>query len=130
MKILILLVPLHLPYGLRCNMNTPKAIGAAALASLLALSACSTMNHETKAHCTVKAKDIVLDDNGDKGIKKTKRLSTTCGSYDVEDNISGGFNSWDIWAGLEVGKTYTIESGGYRFGLFSMFPNVLKATEE
>ncbi|ASD50734.1 hypothetical protein SEA_KASHFLOW_104 [Mycobacterium phage KashFlow] len=111
-------------------MISPKIIGSAAVVGLLALSACSTMNHETHTGCTVKAKDIILDGDGGGGITKTKRLSTTCGSFDVEDNIAGGFNSWDIWASLEVGKTYTIESGGYRVGFFSMFPNVLKATEE
>ena len=103
-----------------------KLTGLACIALLL--SGCSTMNHETYENCTVKAKDIILDGDGNGGVTKTKRLTTSCGSFDVEDNISGGFNSWDIWASLEVNKTYDIEAGGFRFGFFSMFPNVLKAT--
>ena len=34
------------------------------------------------------------------------------------------FNSSDIYAGLEIGKTYKFEIGGYRIPMLSQYPNI------
>ncbi|AGK87757.1 secreted protein [Mycobacterium phage Phrux] len=106
-----------------------KTLIAAALAAAALLTpSCSLMSHQVYTDCTVQAKDTLLDGNGDGGVTRTKRVTTTCGAFDVEDSLAGGFNSWDLWTALEVGKTYDIETGGPRVGFFSMFPYVTKVT--
>ncbi|CQD03632.1 hypothetical protein BN000_00607 [Mycobacterium europaeum] len=110
-------------------MSAPiKAVAAAAL-SAIAVAGCSTMNHQMHTGCRVTGKDQLYSASGDKNgtrTTRTKRVSTTCGAFDVEDSIGGGFNSYDNWSLLEVGKTYDIETGGYRVGIFGSFPVVTK----
>lgn len=106
-----------------------KAVAAVVALSAVAAVSCSSMNHQMHANCRVTAKDQLYTTSGDKNetsTSRTKRVSTTCGAFNVEDSISGGFNSYDKWALLEVGKTYDIETGGFRVGIFGSFPVVTK----
>ncbi|MDM3894794.1 hypothetical protein [Mycobacterium intracellulare] len=115
-------------------MTTKRAAGITAVCVAifviaLVIVGCSTMNHEMHHNCKVTGKDMLYNTSGDKNgtsTSRTKRLSTTCGVFNVEDNISGGFNSYDLWAALEVGKTYDIETGGYRVGVLGNFPVATK----
>lgn len=100
---------------------TVGAIGAAA-----ALSGCATTNQEWHTGCTVKAKDIVYG-GSDGNTTRTKRVTTSCGSFNVEDAMEvGHFNSWDVWESVEVGKTYDMFTGGPRIGWLSTFPVLLE----
>lgn len=84
------------------------------------------MNHEWHRGCTVINKDMLYSQSNDKhSSSRTKRLSTSCGVFNVSDSISGGFNSYDRWAQLQVGKKYDIETGGYRVGVANSFPTVI-----
>ncbi|AXQ53070.1 hypothetical protein SEA_RANDO14_50 [Mycobacterium phage Rando14] len=103
------------------------AVAVATVAVITLPSACSLVNQQEHTGCTVTAKDTLYEAN-DGNATRTKRVSTTCGSFDVEDSIAGGFNSWDLWQQLEVGKAYDLKTGGYRFGLTSTFPTLLEAT--
>lgn len=87
------------------------------------------MNHQMHANCRVTGKDQLYSASGDKNgssTTRTKRVSTSCGVFNVEDSIGGGFSSYDNWAKLEVGKTYDIETGGFRVGIFGSFPVVTR----
>ncbi|WGH21062.1 membrane protein [Gordonia phage Fribs8] len=99
------------------------------IAALFGVVGCSTMNQEWHNGCLVQAKDTLYGSDGNGGTKRDYRLSTSCGSFTVGDNISGGFNSWDLWNSINEGKTYDIKTGGYRIGFFSQFPNVLEVRE-
>ncbi|BCP29572.1 hypothetical protein [Mycobacterium intracellulare] len=106
-----------------------KALAAVAAMGAVAAVGCSSMNHQMHANCRVTGKDQLYITSGDKNgtrTSRTKRVSTTCGAFNVEDSISGGFNSYDNWALLEVGKTYDIETGGFRVGILGSFPVVTK----
>ncbi|QIG61569.1 hypothetical protein SEA_XIMENITA_60 [Mycobacterium phage Ximenita] len=107
------------------NRTLKGLAAAAAVVTTLTVPGCANGNQEWHSGCTVKAKDVLLSgSNGD--TSRTKRLTTTCGSFDVEDAIEvGHFNSWDLWAQLEVGKTYDLFTGGPRIGFLSTFPIVL-----
>lgn len=107
------------------------AIVATALAILGVVPACSTMNSELHANCKVTNKDVLQQVRGDKHSTSThfeRRLNTTCGTFVVDDNLVGGFDSYDTWTSLEVGKVYDITTGGYRNGFFDSFPSVTKVT--
>ncbi|OBJ10741.1 hypothetical protein [Mycobacterium sp. 1465703.0] len=113
--------------------RTPRDRIAAAgvVAAFLLTGGCAAMNHQTHHDCKVTGKDMLYDTSGDKhgtSTKRTKRLSTTCGVFNVSDNVVGGFNSFDTWSQLEVGHVYDIETGGYRIGFFGEFPTVTKVT--
>lgn len=102
-------------------------IAAVAAGAALAAAGCSTANQQWHSACTVTAKDTVYDVSGDPpATTRTKRVSTSCGSFNVEDSVAGGFNSWDMWQKLQVDKVYDIKTGGYRFGLASVFPSVIE----
>lgn len=98
------------------------------IAALLGVVGCSTMNQEWHNGCEVQKKDTLYSGTGG-DTKREYRLSTSCGSFTVGDNISGGFNSWDLWNSIQEGRTYDIKTGGYRIGFFSQFPNVLEVKE-
>jgi hypothetical protein len=104
-----------------------KTIAAAAI--LTTLSGCAFQNQQWHADCTVQAKDVLQKVEGNKDGTSTsfeRRLSTSCGVFNVSDSLAGNFSSYDTWNHLEVGKTYDIRTGGYRVGVFSMFPTVLE----
>lgn len=105
-----------------------KKIIALTIATAALLTGCSTMNQEWHRNCKVQAKDTLYDTT-DGNSTRTYRLGTSCGSFNVEDSISGGFNSYDTWNAIEEGKTYDIRSGGYRLGFLSEFPSVLEIKE-
>jgi hypothetical protein len=55
----------------------------------------------------------------------TYLISTEKGVYEISDLMFiGKFNSSDLYARLQVGKTYEITSTGYRNHFFSMYKNI------
>lgn len=70
------------------------------------------------------------DDNG-LYLIYTKDSDGTILVMEIEDNIFvGQFNSSDIYAKIETGKTYTFNVGGSRVPFFSWYPNIYSATEQ
>lgn len=72
--------------------------------------------------CEIKEKWVKRKNNDDLYLVK-------CGEkvYKIEDLLFfGKFNSSDIYASLEVGKTYEIETSGYRLTFFSEYQNINK----
>ena len=76
----------------------------------------------------------------DKGTKRKgdedKYLVYTVGedgetrTYEVTDSfIAGRFNSSDVYAGIEVGKTYEFTVAGGRNGFMSWYPNIYEYKE-
>ncbi|AYR01122.1 hypothetical protein SEA_LEMOND_57 [Mycobacterium phage LeMond] len=101
------------------------AVAVGAVAAGAVLSGCSTSNQEWHNGCTVTAKDTLYS-SSDGNTSREYRLSTSCGTFAVEDSIAGGFNSWDTWQALKEGARYDIRTGGYRVGFLSTFPTVLE----
>lgn len=95
----------------------------------LVLSGCGIKYEGETTGCTVTDKYISVSGNGE-GTSSTKRVSTTCGEFKVEDELSqGNWNSADVYGQIEVGKTYDFEAYGFRNGFLSSFPNINSATE-
>ena len=95
-----------------------------------ALVGCSMMNHQTHAHCAVTNKEQrqhVSGSDGDTHTSYQKLVTTSCGVFEVDDTIAGGWQSYDRWAVIEVGKTYDITTGGYRW--WGGFPSVIGIKE-
>ncbi|MGY1896166.1 hypothetical protein [Nocardia gipuzkoensis] len=103
-------------------MRKLLATGAAVVGAAVVLSGCASMNQETHSNCLVTHREQLIRE----GSSAERRVSTSCGVFEVADNFSGGFNSYDLYARLVPGQRFDIETGGYRVGALSMFPVVLK----
>lgn len=108
-------------------MNTKLRAAAAAIitVTVIALAGCGIQYEGDSTGCTVTEKYVAIS-----GKTSEKRLSTSCGVFKVEDELSqGDWNSADRYAQIVVGKTYDFETYGFRNGFFSAFPNIASATE-
>lgn len=86
---------------------------------LLFLTACSHMNIATN-DCKVTGKESISGKESHQ-----YRLYTSCGTYVIEDQLTRlNFSSADIYGSIEVNKTYSITSSGYRVSFLSMFKAV------
>lgn len=71
---------------------------------------------------TTTVTDKWVKNNGDSG---KYLISTDEGVYEVTDSLwKMRFDSSDVYAGIEVGETYTFEIAGVRSPFFSLYPNI------
>lgn len=104
---------------------TRAAAAASVAAAVICLAGCGIPYDGDTTGCTVTDKYVAIVDK-----ESQKRLSTSCGVFTVEDELSrGDWNSADRYAQIEVGKTYDFEAYGFRNGFLSAFPNIAEATE-
>ena len=78
---------------------------------------------------TCQLKEKWVKSTGDNG----QKYLVSCGDnvYQITDLLFiGKFNSSDIYAKLEVGKTYKIKTTGYRIGLFNLYKNINEVEEQ
>lgn len=102
---------------------------AAAVAGLvvagMALAGCGIQTGEASTGREVTDKCVQVS-----GKTSKKIVASSCGVFMVEDELSqGNWNSADVYAGIEVGKTYDFEAYGPHNGFLSLFPNINSATE-
>lgn len=84
------------------------------------------IHHHEKYGCTVVSKDHAYAN----GNSLYRVYTDNCGNFAISDSaLNGNFHSSDTYARIQVGKTYDFDTIGYRVPLFSMFPNILSATE-
>lgn len=95
-------------------------------AAMFVFGACSNANQQWHRDCLAQAKDVLYT-SVDGTSSRTKRLTTSCGAFNVSDSLAGGFDSWDTWQRVEIGQRYDLRTGGYRIGFFDEFPVVLEA---
>lgn len=111
-------------------MKSPKSVAfllfpvVFAAGAAAALSSCTSLNQTPHTNCMVWSRDRLIQD----GTSGEKRVTTSCGTFAVADNLSSGFNSYDVFMSLEPGHRYDIRTGGYRLGPLSSFPTVIKVT--
>ncbi|AXC36312.1 hypothetical protein SEA_FORK_86 [Microbacterium phage Fork] len=91
----------------------------------IGLTGCGIKTTETTTDCLVTDKYVQVS-----GKSSAKIVASSCGVFMVEDELSqGNWNSADVYAKIEVGKTYDFEAYGPRNGFLSLFPNINSATE-
>lgn len=112
-------------------MNTlPRAVAAIAitLAAIAGLTGCTPTSPDHP--CTVTDKDRSTNSDGESVYRVYTEGGEGCGVFNVEDAPAvGQWASADVYSSIKVGKTYQFETYGYRNPVFSMFPNITKATE-
>lgn len=79
---------------------------------------------------TVTDKDIKRSDREDKYLIYTKDSDGNPQVYEITDSLLAfRFNSSDVYASIEVGKTYRFRVGGKRNTLLSWYPNIYEFEE-
>lgn len=74
---------------------------------------------------TVTDKVVKNSDGKDKYLVFTKTSDGETAVFEVTDALfAGRFDSSDLYAEIEVGKTYRFDVGGSRNRLFSWYPNI------
>ena len=85
--------------------------------------------------CNYVNEDTVTVTVRDKAVKYAKESSvyliyTDKGVFKIEDQLFfGKFNSSDIYGDIAVGKTYKIETYGFRIEVFSEYKNIYSIVE-
>lgn len=87
----------------------------------------------TVESCTVTSKDrgvsITSDGDGNTTSSTNYRVYSSCGTFEVQDNLFlGKFNSADTYGALVEGETYDFDVIGWRNGFLSLFPNILETS--
>ena len=79
---------------------------------------------------TVTDKDVKVKNNDSTYLIYTKDKDDNVQVLKITDSIlRRRFNSSDVYAVIEPGKTYKFTTVGYRIPIFSMYPNILKYQE-
>lgn len=79
---------------------------------------------------TVTDKGVKRSGNDDKYLVYTKDENGNSQVFEVTDNIlAGRFNSSDVYAEIEIGKTYKFTVGGSRNQFMSWYPNIYSFEE-
>ncbi len=81
---------------------------------------------------TVTEKTVKRSDDEDKYLVFVQQTTSGGGliSLEITDSLLyGRFNSSDVYAGIEVGKTYSFEVGGSRVPILSWYPNIYSYEE-
>ena len=77
--------------------------------------------------CTVNSKDRSTNRDGN---SNTRVYTDQCGVFSVEDRFFAGYvDSADVYAQIQVGKTYELHTTGRRVPIMSAFPNITSASE-
>lgn len=79
---------------------------------------------------TVTEKGIKKESNNDRYLIYTKTAEGEIQVFEITDSLFAfRFNSSDVYAGIEVGKTYRFDIGGSRSAIRSWYPNIYGYTE-
>lgn len=117
--------------GYRYGMatGTKVLIAVIAVVLLFGMSTCSVQyySEDTHENCVVDEKDRTQNSDGS---SDARVYTENCGVFQVADSwIKGEVNSADTFGSIDEGKTYNFTTIGWRFGLFSMFPNIIEVEE-
>lgn len=112
-------------YGGRNNGAFILAAVVAFAIVVIGLASCSSYAKVSTQHFKITGKESVSTKSGHE-----YRVYTSIGTYTVGDSlVHPRFNSSDVYGRLVIGKTYDCRTYGWRFGLFSMFKNILNCKE-
>jgi hypothetical protein len=112
------------------GFTTGASIVAAALGVVLVITLCVGLYKGSERNVTavVESKERVCGGSNDGHSSCKYLVFTDHGTFKVTDTILyTRFDSSDVYGRIEAHKTYKFHVVGWRYGLFSMYPNVLRA---
>ena len=107
-------------------MRTLFVIIAIAVISIIIFNITSYV-HTSTVNAKVTGKERIVKSDGDGNIESFYLVYTDKGTMKLEDDVlRGNWYSSDVYGRLQEGTTYTFTTSGYRFGFFSMYPNIIE----
>lgn len=105
--------------------------GILALAGLMS-GGCVADNWDYRTEVIhVESKDLGHKRSGERGSTTQYMVFAREGVYESRDSlVQGKWDSADVYGKLTPGKSYRVQVCGVRWPLFSMFPNIVRVTEE
>jgi hypothetical protein len=86
----------------------------------------SAYNNVETFTAKVEGKERITEKSGD-NIESFYLVYTDKGTFKLEDDMfRGNFYSSDVYGKLRQDSTYTFKTAGYRIGLMSSYPNIIK----
>ena len=83
--------------------------------------------HTNTVTAKVTGKERIIKSDGDGNIESFYLVYTDKGTMKLEDDVlRGNWYSSDVYGHLREDVTYTFTTSGYRFGLFSSYPNIIE----
>jgi hypothetical protein len=113
----------------------PCLIGAFVLFLIALLMMCffrpiNKISNKRQITVTVTDKAIKNDSSESKYLVFTKDTNGNIATYEITDSLlKFRFNSSDVYAGIEVGKTYIFTIAGSRNEFLSWYPNIYEYQE-
>jgi hypothetical protein len=96
---------------------------------ILGLGAAYQYGTAREVKITVDDKERIVKGSGD-SMDSYYLVFTENATYKNEDSfLYMKFRSSDIQGKLKIGETYTVKVYGWRIGLFSIYPNIIKIIE-
>lgn len=88
-------------------------------------SCTNNLGEEKTLTATVTDKYVKKIDSEDKYMVATKDTDGLVNVFEITDSLAfGRWNSADVYAGIEVGKTYSFTVVGERSEFYSIYPNI------
>jgi hypothetical protein len=88
------------------------------------------ISNERQVTVTVTDKNVKNNSNDSKYLVYTIDKNDNIATYEITDSFfKCRFNSSDVYAGIEVGKTYIFTIAGSRNGFMSWYPNIYEYKE-
>lgn len=107
-------------------MRTLFVIIAIAVISIIIFNIASYV-HTSTVSATVTGKERVTQMTGKDNFESFYLVYTDKGTMKLEDDVlRGNWYSSDVYGRLQEGTTYMFTVSGYRFGFFSMYPNIIE----
>ncbi len=111
------------------NYDSFGVLSVVAFFALLLLvggyNAAGAFANEHDEICTVTSMDRGADSKGNSNYRV---YTQECGVLANQDSwLRGKVDSADVWGRIHQGQQYKFRVVGFRFGLFSTFPNILSA---
>lgn len=93
-------------------------------------SCTNNLGEERTLTATVTDKYVKKVNGEDKYMVATKDTDGTVNVFEITDSIAfGRFDSADVYAGIDVGKTYSFTVVGERSEFYSIYPNIKECYE-
>lgn len=111
-------------------MKKPIIILAIILIFTIISNCCYTFHFAVYENITVTEKGVKRKSDKDIYLIYGKDKDNKVIVFEITDSLLlTRFNSSDVYASIDVGKTYTFKTSGYREPILSLYPNIYKFAE-
>jgi len=107
------------------NMRTLIVVAVLVVTSIIIFDIVSYI-HTSTTTAKVTGKERIVETDNEGRVESFYLIYTDKGTIKLEDDVlRGNWESSDVYGKLKNDSSYTFTTTGYRFGLFSIYPNII-----